>query len=166
VERTPPESPFRTGRRASGRARLALLVAVVTLLGLAHHVDHIVRGNHVGWPLTPRVTGFTYSLVVYPLIALGAYLWVRGRAGPGYWALLSAAGFAFVGLTHLGPFALEPPRDIIEVYPSRALGWAAFGLLVVFLTALAAAAAYATALWQRERPAGREGRAASRPRGE
>jgi hypothetical protein len=29
-----------------------LLIVVPTVLGAAYHIDHIVRGNHVGWPVT------------------------------------------------------------------------------------------------------------------
>jgi hypothetical protein len=43
-------------------------------LGVLHHIDHIVRGNHVGWPLIAEVTPFTYSLAVYPLGFIGLYL--------------------------------------------------------------------------------------------
>jgi len=49
-----------------------VFAAVSTLLGVAHHVDHGIRGNHVGWPITPEVNAFTYSLAVYPLVALGS----------------------------------------------------------------------------------------------
>ena len=38
---------------------LSLLVVAATLLGAAHHIDHVVRGNHVGWPLTAHVNPFT-----------------------------------------------------------------------------------------------------------
>ena len=123
------------------------LAGLATLLSVGHHLDHLARGNHLGWPLTPQVTPFTFSLVVYPLIALGFALWIGGRGGPGYWALLAGIGFALVGVTHLGPFAAEPPRDIIEAYPSRVAGWAAFGLLVILLATFAALAVYAGRRW-------------------
>lgn len=53
------------------RKRLIMLAIFTTVFGIGHHVDHIIRGNHVGWPLTPEVTPFTYSLGFYPFIALG-----------------------------------------------------------------------------------------------
>jgi hypothetical protein len=134
----------------AGRRRLLVLILAGTLLGLGHHLDHLVRGNHLGWPVTAEVSPFTYSLVVYPLIGLGLYLWTRRAVGPGYWALLAAGGLLFVGLTHLGPSAAEPPQDIIGAYASPAAGWAAFGLLLVFLGTLAALALYAARLWRRD----------------
>ena len=129
--------------------RLWLLVALATLFGFGHHVDHLIRGNHVGWPVSAAVTPFTYSLAVYPLIALGAALARRGRVGAGYWAILSAAGLLFVGALHFGPFAVEPPADILGPYRSRVAGWLALGWLVLFLAVLGVTALYATVLWHR-----------------
>ncbi|MFC7137277.1 hypothetical protein ACFQRB_14140 [Halobaculum litoreum] len=54
------------------RPRAYLLFGVATLLGLAHHLDHVIRGNHVGWPITPEVNPFTYSLLIYPLVVGGS----------------------------------------------------------------------------------------------
>jgi len=47
-----------------------LFVVLPTVLGAPHHIDHVIRGNHVGWPLTPHVNPFTYSLALYPLLAV------------------------------------------------------------------------------------------------
>lgn len=41
-----------------------LFVLVPAMLGAAPHIDHIIRGNHVGWPLTPEVNPVTYSLAI------------------------------------------------------------------------------------------------------
>ena len=49
------------------------LIALATLMSVGHHVDHIIQGNHVGWPITARPTPFSYSRGVYPLILLGLY---------------------------------------------------------------------------------------------
>src|SRR4029450_3168032 len=40
-------------------------------LSLGHHLDHLIRGNAVGWPVTDQVNAFTASLVVYPIIIAG-----------------------------------------------------------------------------------------------
>lgn len=130
--------------------RLLTLVLVNTLFGIGHHVDHVTRGNHIGWPLIPEVTPFTYSLGFYPVIALGLYLYLRGRAGPGFWAILAGAGFFFVGLLHFGPLAVEPPPDILGPYSSALAGYAALGWLVVFLILLAATSLYAVRLWRQQ----------------
>jgi hypothetical protein len=58
-------------RTARGRS----LIYLATVLSLGHHLDHVLRGNHSGWPLSGDVTPFTYSLAVYPLILLGPLAW-------------------------------------------------------------------------------------------
>ena len=94
-------------------------------MSLGHHIDHLIRGNHVSWPLTHHA--FTYSLVVYPLIFLGLYLYASGRVGPGYCVILSGSGALFVAAIHFGPTAVEPAADIINLYEPRIVGWLAFG---------------------------------------
>ncbi len=113
--------------------RLTLLAAV---LALGHHVDHAIRGNHVGWPLTDEVNAFTYSLAIYPAIVIGLLLYRVGRVGPGFWVFLSGGGAAFLALIHFGPIAIEPPSDIIDLYDPPILGWFAFGWLVALITVL------------------------------
>jgi hypothetical protein len=48
------------------------------------HVDHVVRHNAVGWPLTDQVNAFTASLGVYPVIAAGLLADRAGRVGTGF----------------------------------------------------------------------------------
>lgn len=127
------------------------LIYLAAVLSMGHHVDHIIRGNHIGWPLTDEVTPFTYSFGVYPLIILGLYLYRSGRVGPGYWALLSGSGALFLAFIHFGPNAIEPPADIIDLYELRIIGWFAFAWLVVFVSVLAASSVYEACLWFRQR---------------
>src|SRR5829696_7831909 len=72
--------------------RLYLLVYLPTLLALGHHLDHIIRGTHVGWPVTPEVTPFTLSLAIYPIILLGLILHRSGKVGSGFWMLVAGGG--------------------------------------------------------------------------
>lgn len=37
-------------------------------MSLGHHIYHVIRTDHVGWPLTVHLTPFTYSSGIYPLI--------------------------------------------------------------------------------------------------
>jgi hypothetical protein len=134
--------------------KLLGLAVITTIFSIGHHVDHIVRGNHVGWPLIAQVTPFTLSLGFYPVIAIGFYLYARGRVGPGFWAILSLVGVLFVGLLHFGPWAVEPPRDILSPYRSAVAGWFALGWLVVFLILLLVTTIYSARLWLRRRLAG------------
>lgn len=131
--------------------RLMALILITTFFSIGHHVDHVIRGNHVGWPLIPEITPFTYSLGFYPVIALGLYRALHGRTAPGFWAILAGGGFFFVALLHFGPIALEPPADILGPYTSAAAGYAAIAWLVAFLIALGGSSLYALRLWRQSR---------------
>jgi hypothetical protein len=128
--------------------RLTWLAAAMSL---GHHLDHVLRGNAVGWPLTDEVNAFTISLVVYPVIAAGLLLYRAGRVGPGFWALVSGGGAVFVGAVHFGPAAAEPPELILGHHQPPALGWLAFAWLVAFVAVLAVTSVYETRLWVRQR---------------
>lgn len=132
------------------------ITALATLLGIAHHIDHVVRRTHVGWPVTDQVTPFTYSLAFYPTILFGLYLYLTRRAGPGFWAILAGAGALAVTLTHFGPLAAEPADAILHGHRSMVAGWSALSLLIALGLTLLAAAVHDGYLWwtarSRERP--------------
>lgn len=130
--------------------RLVGLLFVIMLFGVGHHIDHVIRGNHVGWPLTPGVNAFTFSLLSYPFIALGLYLGWRDRAGVQYWTALFAVSSALVGYVHFGPSAIEPPADIITVYESAFVGWFAFAWVIGFTLTLVAGLLYSGLLLLRQ----------------
>jgi hypothetical protein len=130
-------------------------------LSLGHHLDHLIRHNAVGWPVTSQVNAFTVSLVVYPIIATGLVLYRAGRVGPGFWALVSGGGAVFVSAVHFGPAAVEPPELILDHYQPPVLGWLAFGWLVTFVTVLAITCLYETRLWAQHRQARRATRPAA-----
>lgn len=44
-----------------------LLIAAIAI-GLMHHIDHVLRVDHSGWPFRRDVNPFTYSLVAYPVL--------------------------------------------------------------------------------------------------
>jgi hypothetical protein len=134
---------------ARQRRILYLLTWLAAAMSLGHHLDHLIRHNAVGWPLTEEVNAFSASLVVYPVIATGLLY----RAGPGYWALVSGGGAVFVGAVHFGPAAVEPPELILDHYGLPALGWLAFTWLVTFVTVLAITSLYETRQWWRQRQA-------------
>jgi uncharacterized membrane protein YiaA len=78
---------------------------------------------------------------------LGLYLGARGRSTSGCWtAALGLIGLLVVG-AHFGPFAVEPPRDIVGVYEHALVGNLAMGWLIAFVIVLAAASTYAA--WSR-----------------
>jgi hypothetical protein len=138
--------------------RLTYLAAA---LSLGHHIDHVIRHNAVGWPLTDEVNAFTLSLVIYPVIVTGLLLYRAGRVGPGFWAFVSGGGAIFVSAVHFGPFAAEPPEMILGAYDQPVLGWLAFTWLVIFVAVLAITSLYETRLWWQGRQARRTARAAT-----
>ena len=123
------------------------LIFLSAFMSLGHHLDHVIRGNHVGWPVTEHATPFTYSLAVYPLIVLGLLLSRSDKVGPGYWALLSGSGALFVSAIHFGPLAVEPPSDIVGPYESFVVGWFAFAWLLFFVAVLAVTFVYEVRSW-------------------
>jgi hypothetical protein len=137
------------------RRILYRLTWLALAMSLGHHLDHLVRGNAVGWPVTSEVNAFTASLVVYPIIATGLLAYHAGRVGPGFWALVSGGGAVFVSVVHFGPAAVEPPELILDHYDTPVLGWLAFGWLVAFVTVLAVTCLYETRLWAQQRQARR-----------
>jgi hypothetical protein len=139
-----------TDRSSTLTPRAYLLFAVATLLGLAHHLDHVIRGNHVGWPITPEVNPFTYSLAIYPLVVLGFTLSLTGRAGARYWTVVMTLGAGMLVFFHLSPWAVEPPTDVVLPYATPAFGYLAFGILLALIFVVAAGALYSFRLWGRE----------------
>lgn len=133
---------------------LGLLVVTATLLGMAHHIDHVVRGNHVGWPITPHVNPFTYSLVIYPLLAVGVYLTLTDREAIRYWLGFLTVSAAMLAYFHISPWAIEPPGDVILPYANPAFGYLAFAILLALIAAVSLGAVYAGVLWYRQRITG------------
>jgi hypothetical protein len=134
-----------------------LLTLAGAAMSLVHHVDHATRGNAIGWPLSGDVNAFTMSLGIYPIIATGLLLYRAGRVGPGFWALISGGGAAFVSAVHFGPFAVEPPHLIHGGYEQPVIGWLAFGWVVAFAALLAVTSLYETRLWFTQRQPRRAG---------
>jgi heme exporter protein D len=143
------------------RAILYRLTYLAAAMSLGHHLDHLIRHNAVGWPLTDQVNAFTISLVVYPVIATGLLAYRAGRVGPGFWALVSGGGAVFVSAVHFGPAAVEPPELILGHYQPPILGWLAFGWLVSFVAVLAITSVYETRQWAEQRQTRRAARPAT-----
>ena len=127
------------------RALLALGVGV-TAFGVLHHVDHVVRGNHSGWPFREEATPFTFSLLVYALLLPGIYMNLRGRVAAGWWLFTAAVALALVTFVHfLGGEEREAPiRDIYAVYGNPV--WGAMALVVLYGLVFSLVALFVTAL--------------------
>jgi hypothetical protein len=129
-----------TESRHSDAERLLL---VTTALAVLHHIDHVLRSVHSGWPFLAEVTSFTYGLLVYPVIAvvLLARGWPRLRIG------LTALLAASLAIAHV---MLETPADQYVVWAARpewnwlAVGSPVAGALSVLVSVLLALAGVAT----------------------
>jgi hypothetical protein len=146
-----------TARNSASDKVLYGLIALAVLMSAGHHVDHVIRGNNVGWPIDPQVNAFTYSLAIYPLVLVGLLLYRAGKVGPGFWVFLSAGGALFVGFIHFAPAAIEPPSEIVDPYDRPLLGWLAFAWLVVFVAVLVLTTVYEALLLRRRRDQGTHG---------
>lgn len=126
-----------TGRsgRALAERRATAAVVLATALGLLHHLDHAIRGE-AGWPVSGDVNGFTYSLLMYPVVAFELYLAARGRRLHGYRMAVAVVGFTFVAAVHFGPVAVDPLGDVYASYDSPVAGGAAVAAAVALLASL------------------------------
>ena len=123
--------------RARLRVWLLFAAAAVTILGFFHHVDHVVRGNHSGWPFEEVVTPFTFSLLIYALLLPGLYMTWRGRLMAGYWLFTAVVLLALVVSVHfVGEDREAPIRDIYAVYESPVVGFLALTDLTVLIAIL------------------------------
>ena len=125
------------------RLRRWLLIAAVgaTIFGILHHVDHVIRGNHSGWPFQEAVTPFTFSLLIYALILPDLYLLARGRLIAGYSLFVALVGLVLVFSVHfVGEEREAPIRDIYAVYGSPVAGLLALVILAGLMLSLAALA--------------------------
>jgi hypothetical protein len=130
--------------RTKLRTWLLIAAASVTIIGFFHHVDHLVRGNHSGWPFEEELTSFTFSLLIYALLLPGLYLTWRGLLMAGYWLFAAAVLHALVTSVHfVGEEREAPIRGIYAVYDSPVRGFLAVVDLTVLISSLVVLAAVA-----------------------
>ncbi len=119
------------------------LAVITTVLGVMHHVDHVLRYDHSGWPFKPEVTPFTYSLLIYPVIALVFAL----RRFPRVRVALAALLFLFPTFAHM---TIETPADQFRTWAEAPhvnllhINAPAFGFAAVGITVLLSLFALAT----------------------
>jgi hypothetical protein len=133
---------------AQTKLRRWLLIAATgtTVFAIMHHTDHVVRGNHLGWPFEKAVTPFTFSLLIYALLLPGLYMTVRGRLISGYWLFTAIVGLALVVSVHFVPTGdyEAPMEDIYAVYGSPLAGLLALVVLTGLVSSLVALVIVAT----------------------
>ncbi len=129
----------RLTRRGGYRRWLLVFASAAVVFGLMHHADHVIRGNHSGWPFQAEVTPFTYSLLIYVLILPGIYLTARGRDVAGYHLFVAVVGLALLGAVHFAPTGEQeaPIHDIYMVYDSPLAGAFALVVLAGLITSVA-----------------------------
>ena len=129
------------------KLRTWLLVAAscTTIFAFVHHLDHVVRGNHSGWPFEPAVTPFTFSLLIYALLVPGLYLTAKGRLIAGYWLFTAVLGLTLLIWVHFVPTRdyEAPIRDIYGVYGSPVVGFQAVADLIMLIASVVALAGVA-----------------------
>jgi hypothetical protein len=129
------------------KLRTWLLVAAscTTIFAFVHHLDHVVRGNHSGWPFEPAVTPFTFSLLIYALLVPGLYLTAKGRLIAGYWLFTAVLGLTLLIWVHFVPTRdyEAPIRDIYGVYGSPVVGFLAVADLILLIASVVALAGVA-----------------------
>jgi hypothetical protein len=129
------------------KLRTWLLVAAscTTIFAFVHHLDHVVRGNHSGWPFEPAVTPFTFSLLIYALLVPGLYLTAKGRLIARYWLFTAVLGLTLLIWVHFVPTRdyEAPIRDIYGVYGSPVVGFLAVADLILLIASVVALAGVA-----------------------
>jgi hypothetical protein len=127
------------------RTRLLIGAGCTTIFGILHHVDHVVRGNHSGWPFEKVVTPFTFSLLIYALLLPGLYLTAKGRLMAAYWLFTAVLGLTLLVWVHFVPTRVyeAPIRDIYGVYDSPVVGFLAVADLTVLIASAAVVAGVA-----------------------
>lgn len=140
--RQPVQPRPRETMKLSHAERLAI---VTTGLAILHHTDHVLRVDHSGWPFRADVSPFTYSLLVYPAIAVIFLARGRPRLRIGLAGLLAL----FPTAAHL---FLETPADQYRTWATRpetnllGVSSPALGALAVVVTVLLSVFAFATLL--------------------
>jgi hypothetical protein len=119
------------------RLRRWLLIAATfpTVFGILHHLEHVLRDS-VGWPLSPDINPFTFSLLIYVFVLPGLYLTYRGRLWAGYWLVIALASVALVVPVHVGPVADDSLEHIHSVYVQPLAFFVALAILVSLFVSL------------------------------
>jgi hypothetical protein len=133
-------------------SRSEKLLLAAAALAVIHHIDHVLRADHSGWPFRPQVTPFTFSLLIYPVF-LSVFL-IRSRPWFRVWG--TALLFLFGTLSHT---FLETPMDQYQTwaYGSKFAGHTgehnllgydskALGLCAVIVTVLLSLSLFAALL--------------------
>ncbi len=132
-------------------SRAEWLIRATAVLALVHHIDHVLRVDNNGWPFRSEITPFTYSFLVYAVIAAVWFARRRPRL-----RLAATAALVLATVAHLW---LDSPSAQYITWSARpeanwlaasspAIGVAA--ILLTFLVPLAAASVLVVFLRSRD----------------
>ena len=154
------------------RRRMLIAAGLLTVFGLLHHADHVVRGeivdadgldpawNHSGWPFQDAVSPFTASLLIYVLLGVGIVLTLRRRVLGGYWLPATLVLAAIIIWVHFVPGPeTETPRVIAESHRSALAAVLALADVAAILATMAVLLALSVQALRSQRP--RAGRPAA-----
>jgi len=128
---------------------LSILVVSLIVLVTGHDIDHLIRGDYgsgspaEAWPVALVV------IAKYAILGGGLYFYVKGKVGPGFWAILAGASVALAWLAHFSPFSEQTPQFIFRAYDSPAGGMLAVAWLAALVLVLVTTTLYAEYLWAR-----------------
>lgn len=127
--------------RSTARTRRGLLffAGAAVILSAMHHVDHVIRGNHSGWPFQTEVAIFTFSLLIYALILPGIHLTARGYKIASYHLFVALGVLALLGSVHFVPAGGHetPIRDIYLIYGNPLAGLFTLVVLAALIVSVA-----------------------------
>jgi len=128
---------------------LSILVVATIALVVGHDIDHFARGDYRAGSLGEAAAVLASIIVRYAILGAGLYFYVRGKVGPGFWAILGGLGTVLLWVGHLSPFTEQTPQYIYNAYKDTEVGALAVASLAVFTLVLLTTTFYATVLWAR-----------------
>jgi len=128
---------------------LSILVVAIIVLILGHDIDHLIRGDYRSGSLAEAAPVVIVTLAKYAILGGGLYLYLRGRVGPGFWAVFLGIATLLAWLAHFSPFSEQTPQFISRAYDSPAAGALAVAWLAALMLVLVATTLHALVLWAR-----------------
>jgi hypothetical protein len=128
---------------------LSILVVATIALIVGHDIDHFARGDYRAGSLGEAAQVVASIIVRYAILGACLYFYVRGKIGPGFWAILGGLVTVLLWFGHLSPFSEQTPQYIYNAYKDSKTGALAVTSLAVFTLVLVTTTFYATILWAR-----------------
>jgi len=128
---------------------LSALIILIIILILGHDVDHFIRGDFRVQGAGELALIAIVNVAKYAFLGFGLLIYMKGKVGPGFWAIAAGIGVALGWLGHFSPFSEQTPQVIYRAYEAPAAGTLAVAWLAALMLALVATTLYAEYLWAR-----------------